>query len=935
MVTKINLVNHILAEVLVAGTKAIKETVTFLAGAVKLTNRDPKLLSRFVDTYKTDPHRSAQELLTRQLSLSPDILRRLQESITHANASGLQQLRLPPPASDRDDFDNNTIFRKPWSEADARDRSLLLSIGYRRYLQRQETQEVQTARAKLPVNRYRKQILDLVAQGTYCIIVSKTGSGKTTQIPQILLEQASEEGCGGYCRIVCTQPRRIAATSVAQRVAEERCEELGESVGYHVRGDAIHACPGGSITFCTTGLFLQQLKSGVDHIFDITSHIIVDEVHERDVLIDFLLVVLKTSITTRKQAGKRIPRVILMSATIDTNLFADYFKQENSDGVLVPCPAISIPGRLFPVRHQDLNDIVQSFKLYPTKELSEFLEESTTRKYLRLERSLPAPPETTRHLNWQRLTTPKKDQIFEEDYDAQSALVPVHLIALTIAHVAKTTGEGSILVFLPGKQEIEKVRILLLQHPLGVEFINVARFKITMLHSDTPHEEQSDVFVRLPLGCRRIILATNIAETSLTISDVQHVIDSGKHREKQYGHTRGIDGLLCTWASQNNCKQRAGRAGRVCSGAYYALFTKERFNLLRPTQLPGIRRTDLQTVCLAAKAHGPQMSIKDFLGSSIEPPSAVAIDAAITRLVSLGALSQNSQEELTPLGHVLSIFPIKPCLAKMVIMGAIFRCLDSMVVLAAIADSRPIFIRPLNKKDEAMATEEKFMCGTNSEHIAKLHAFKRWQQCKEDGWEFAKGWAYDNYLNMKAVIDVERSCNAIHQNLIDSGIIPKYSISHRPGFGPQYGDFGLNENSHNLWLVRALLLSSLSPNLAIHLEGRNFRTANENSLIMSYGSLFSETKSVVECRDTIFVASSLAKSDSNDLMLREVTEVTPLITALFGGPFTYTTKSNTTHFEIASWLRLKIRSMDREAAEAVLTLVQFREALDKVRYTPS
>ncbi|RYP57774.1 hypothetical protein DL769_009288 [Monosporascus sp. CRB-8-3] len=937
--------DRLLADILAVGKKPSKEALAYLAGAVQLTRTEPELLRRFADSSKPGANASLKSIPLQELSLAPAILHRLQESVSQAENCGLRELRPPPLTVGEEEFDDAPQFRRPWSEHDARARSMALSSAYKKFLQSPKMQIMRNKRAQLPIVQHRREILDIVAQGTYSIVVGATGSGKTTQVPQLLLEQAVEAGNGGRCRIICTQPRRIAAISVSQRIAEERGECIGETVGYHVRGDAKLARPGGSITFCTTGLLLRQLKSDAGHIFDTVSHILIDEVHERDMFVDFLLVILKTTVTKRKQDRQRVPKIVLMSATMDTNLFAEYFKQEKANGTLGPCPSISIPGRLFPVRHQYLDETIAAvMRSHDASKYSALLNEPMTKKYLSLEKKFGLSSQngtsqkTTESLDWERLTTPTPDRMFEEDYDDNGALFPLGLVALTIAHVVKTTEDGSVLVFLPGVQEIVKTRSSLLKCPLGVELTSAARFKITALHSNTPQEEQTEIFKPLPKGCRRIILATNIAETSLTIPDVQHVIDSGKLREKQYGHARGIEGLLCTWVSKANCKQRAGRAGRVRDGNYYALFTEERFKSFRVAQLAELRRSDLQTVCLGIKSHGFQMSIKDFLSAAIDPPSPLAIDAAISRLKALGALSQNeiSQdgESLTPLGRVLSVFTIEPSLAKMVIMGAIFRCLDPMIILAAILDSRPLFLRPPDRKMESLATQHEFMDDTHSEHITKLNAFKRLQQYKRtQSLGVAWTWAKKNFVSMSAYTDIERSCNSIEESMIRSGIIPDLTTAERTDqeavFGTQYGDVILNENSHDLSLIRALLLSGLAHNLAISYQGRKFRTMREEKLAMSFGSIFSETKSTVDYRGAIFIASSLAKGDSNQLMLRDVTEVTPLMTTIFGGSF-MRLQSDAADYRIGGWLPFQVRTMGRKAPEAIIPIAELRVALDKI-----
>ena len=492
------------------------------------------------------------------------------------------------------------------------------------------------------------------------------------QVPQILLEEAIKNGTGANCNIICTQPRRIAATSVAARVAVERNEPLQKSIGYQVRFDAKLPIAGGSVTYCTTGILLQQLRNSADEALDGITHLVIDEVHERDILIDFLLIILKRVMYDRMERGLPEVKVVLMSATMDTELFANYFQYKNADGKHVPCPNLSVPGRTFPVKEVYLDEIQDTLQsTYSPHQLSSLREEDT-RHYLGVEQSIsrdvsrvpsrvPSRAASARGdmeddavdatINWKQEIKLGSDGQAIVSSEKEDALVPIGLIALTVAHITRISDDGAILVFLPGLEEIQAVdEVLRTQTPLGVDFRDESKFKLSMLHSSIPN--QNEVFEDVPEGCRKVILSTNIAETSVTIPDVKYVVDSGKLREKQYEQARRITQLVCTWISKSNSKQRAGRAGRVQNGNYYALFSKSRFDSLRGTGLPEMLRSDLQEICLDIKAQGFKDSVAQFLSEAIEPPSRNAIEASLTQLRLLGALTED--EGLTPLGRVLA-----------------------------------------------------------------------------------------------------------------------------------------------------------------------------------------------------------------------------------------------------------------------------------------
>ena len=513
----------------------------------------------------------------------------------------------------------------------------------------------------LPMNQYRAKVIDLVENNTYSIIVGATGSGKTTQVPQILLDKAILEDSGAGCNIICTQPRRIAATSVARRVADERKERLQRSVGYQVRFDAKLPEFGGSITYATTGILLQQLQHAPDEVLDRTSHLIIDEVHERDILIDFLLIILKKAVSERVKAGKLTPRVVLMSATMDTELFAGYFKNADHDGSPTECPSLSVPGRTFPVKEFYLQDVADELdRAYPRR-LQLLVSDQATREYMQLERSFDPGKSTSFDemtgdgeavIDWkrERIISAEDGPAFSNE--REDALVPIGLVALTIAHITKSSEDGAILVFLPGLAELLSVEKLLRQQkPLNIDFNDESRFKVSLLHSSLP-ANQDDVFNPVADGCRKIILSTNVAETSVTIPDVKHVVDTGKLREKRYDQIRRITKLQCTWISKSNSKQRAGRAGRVQNGNYYALFSKARYDSLRAIGLPEMLRSDLQEICLDIKAQAFTTPIRQFLSQAIEPPLPKAVDSSVTGLQALAALTD--EEALTPLGRLLA-----------------------------------------------------------------------------------------------------------------------------------------------------------------------------------------------------------------------------------------------------------------------------------------
>ncbi|KAH9376743.1 hypothetical protein HPB48_010961 [Haemaphysalis longicornis] len=375
----------------------------------------------------------------------------------------------------------------------------------------QEYQRMLKFRQELPAYKMKQQIIDVIESNQVVVISGETGSGKTTQVPQFILDSYIENGKGSTCRVVCTQPRRISAISVAERVAAERGERCGEaSSGYQIRLECRMPRDYGSILFCTTGILLQQLEG--DPYIQRASHVILDEVHERDLQTDFLSIILKDLLAVRPDL-----HVILMSATINAH------------------PVFEV-------------------LWYSNRTLDTLAE-------------------------WNELR------------------IDLDLVHALIEHICATKPEGAILVFLPGWEQISEMNKRLKGDPsLRGSCL------VIPLHSMMPTVNQRQVFDRPPPGQRKVVLATNIAETSITINDVVYVIDCGKIKMSNFDVENNLATLDAEWVSKANAQQRKGRAGRVQPGVCYRLYTSWRESQLDAYQLPEMLRTRLETLILKIKS---------------------------------------------------------------------------------------------------------------------------------------------------------------------------------------------------------------------------------------------------------------------------------------------------------------------------------------------
>ena len=783
-------------------------------------------------------------------------------------------------------------------------------------------------RANLPLRQFGSQVLQMINNNMYCVLEGATGSGKTTQVPQLLLEQEIAQGRGARCNIICTQPRRIAAKSVAHRVADERGERLQNTVGYQVRFDARLPIWGGSITYCTTGILLAQLQKYGSSALDGLSHVILDEAHERDVSTDFLMVVLKKAITVRQHAKQSIPKIVVMSATIDTDEFTNYFKIESADGITLPCPSLSIPGRSFPVQEHYLDDILADLRNAHGPELDALLQlDQPTSNFLAVEQSYSANRtliSQSQPLPNNEATDPTNTSSQDKSgsrNESEDALIPIHLVGAVIADIVRNSCSGAILAFLPGLDELTKVERFLCTQPLfGIDFTQNSRFKIILLHSAL-QDAQREVFEAVGQDCRKIILATNIAETSITIPEVKFVVDSGKVREKQYSQVRRITGLLTSWESKSNLKQRAGRAGRVANGHYYGLFSRARHESLAPMGVPELLRTDLQSLCLSMKMQVKNASIRDFLADALQPPTSEDVDAAIKGLQNLQALSQD--EELTPLGRVLARLPVQPVFGKLIVLGVIFKCLDPMLIVSAASGERPLFLRPLNVRKVALEAQAEYFEGSRSDPIALINAYRELRTIRDaEGYQAAERWARQKWLHWGTFIMIEKCMQQVESVLMEAGLIP-LTLPHQREYS-ELGDPQFNINANDIALIKAILIAGFHPNLAVKTSTAILSTPVEPRAIIHPTSINSAKRNRV--RGLIFTYAELTKStDSNSLMVRDTTLVTPLTALLFGGRLEVMEEPGLVHLD--GWLPFNIQG----DPSTVSDLMRFKDSLDTVR----
>ena len=611
--------------------------------------------------------------------------------------------------------------------------------------------EMQMKRRSLPAYALREQTLALIRTCRASVVSGATGCGKTTQVPQFILEDAIHENRGARCSVVVTQPRRLSAMAVAERVAAERGEKIGQTVGYSIRLES-KVSKDTRLLFCTTGILLRRLQSDPD-LSDVT-HVVVDEVHERDLLSDFLLVILRSLATRRSDF-----RLVAMSATVDAELFQRYFEAE----VPGTCGCVEISGRTFPVAEYRLEDAIEAtgYVVDPDGEYAAGSEANVNSRGVaggsrrtfnplsggvggaggassRAAKAARAAKESLERTLLMDDVTEETRASYPGYSDAtlrclqtvDEEKINLELIEALVRLIADEYEDGAILIFLPGMAEIRALHERLLAELEDVE----NRFALVPLHSTLSSEDQRLTFSKPPPGVRKVVMATNIAETSVTIDDVVFVIDAGRVRETRYDPVTRMSSLVTAWCSRASGRQRRGRAGRVREGYCFHLYSSRKEKTLADFATPEISRVPLDALCLQIKIL-KLGDVRAFLRRAIEPPNEAAVAAALRSLQELDAVDH--ADELTPLGHHLAELPVDARLGKMMLYGAMFSCLDPVLTIAAGVGFRSPFLAPMDRRDEADEAKRRIAenagAAATSDHLTLVAAYAGWIRAKARG----------------------------------------------------------------------------------------------------------------------------------------------------------------------------------------------------------
>ncbi|KAH7919672.1 P-loop containing nucleoside triphosphate hydrolase protein [Leucogyrophana mollusca] len=535
------------------------------------------------------------------------------------------------------------------------------------------------ARKKLPVYAQMDEFYKMFSNNQIIVMVGETGSGKTTQIPQFVAYSDLPHTRGKL--VACTQPRRVAAMSVAKRVADEMDVQLGRQVGYSIRFEDMTEPGTTFLKYMTDGMLLREAMNDPD--LQRYSTIILDEAHERTLATDILMGLLKA-------LAKRRPdlKIIIMSATLDALKFQKYFGLTTD----AAAPLFKVPGRTHPV------------EVFYTQE--------------------PEP-----------------------DY--------VEAAIRTVLMIHRAEDPGDILLFLTGEEEIEdacrKIKLeaddLINQDP-----DSVGPLVCIPLYSSLPPQQQQRIFdappsARTPDGPpgRKVVISTNIAETSLTIDGIVYVVDPGFSKQKVYNPRIRVESLLVSPISKASAQQRAGRAGRTRPGKCFRLYTEKDFMTeLEEQTHPEILRSNLANTVLELVKAG----IKDLVRFDyVDAPAPETLMRALELLNYLAALDDDGN--LTPLGAIMAEFPLDPQLAKMLIVSPEFRCSNEMLTITAMLSVPNVWLRPNNQRKEADAAKA-LLSVPDGDHLTLLNVYNSYNQNKYD-----KNWAWTNYLSARALAQAD------------------------------------------------------------------------------------------------------------------------------------------------------------------------------------
>ncbi|GAA5811851.1 hypothetical protein MFLAVUS_005297 [Mucor flavus] len=569
-----------------------------------------------------------------------------------------------PSAEEWEFKDTKTENKKKKNDHREKFNATTKRLDHAEFIKKKE--EMAAFRKQLPIYSGREAIINTLQTSDTVIVMGETGSGKTTQIPQYLIEAglaSSEIGS-----VAVTQPRRVAAVNLAKRVAEETMTRLGSKVGYTVRFDDTSS-PQTVIKYLTDGMLLREILS--DELLLRYKVIVLDEAHERTLRTDMLFGMVKKIQKIRSQRQGQdgiLPlKIVIMSATLDAEKFSEFF---NNAKILY------VSGRLYPV-----------------------------------------------------------DTMFT--VEPQADYLDAALVSIFQIHV--NNPKGDILVFLPGQDAIEGLTTLVNEYSSQLRPTQ-QKLLACPLFAALPPSQQQKVFDPAPENTRKVVLSTNIAETSITIPGIKYVIDCGLAKLRGFNPKIGVESLLLHPISKSSAWQRTGRAGREAAGVCYRLYTEDAFRELEDDTVPEIRRCNLAAAVLSLKASGVE-NVLEF--DYMDRPSRASLVRALEELYALGAIDDHGN--LSELGKQMAEFPLDPTYSKVLIQSKEYGCSLEVIAIISLLSVDSVFFTPSDKREQATEARKKFL-HPDGDHLTLLNVLKSYWEVKGD-----IEWCKENFINNRNI----------------------------------------------------------------------------------------------------------------------------------------------------------------------------------------
>lgn len=663
-------------------------------------------------------------------------------------------------------------------------------------------------REGLPVFNYKTQILDAFDEQPFLIVCADTGAGKSTQVPSYILEHKLSKG-QDYS-VMVTQPRRISAISIARRVSAELGEDkdaLGTSrslVGYAIRMES-KTSQETRLTFVTTGVLVRMLQDTQDSNLSRLNCLILDEVHERTMDLDLLFIALR-------QLHQRRPdlKIVLMSATVDSTKFSTYFNN---------APVLEIPGRTFPVEVFFLEDAIEATKFTQSQE--------------NYTKGQETPPDSDPSDHEEDTQSKDEQDLNQYSHSTRRALATydqtrinydliVRLATVIATEPRYTAYSSAILIFMPGLGEIRRLYNLLVSTR-----VFSSKWMIYMLHSTFSTQELEEAFVVPPRGYRKIVIATNIAETGVTIPDITAVIDTCKEKIMRFDERRQLSRLTEGFIARASARQRRGRAARVREGLCFHLVTKHRYeNKMVDQPTPEMLRLSLQDPILRLKTWnlGGLESAEEVLSAALDPPSAKNIRRAILRLQEFDAL--DTAERLTSLGSILAKLPLDVLLGKLAVFGVLFQCLDAIITIVASFGIKSIFLE--NATGNSSKT---IFAHGDSDFLTTYNAYIGWRKARDAG--TGSSFCQKYHLSSFQLQQLEDQKAQLFYNLVDARLVAlnaDETVTLQKARNNRSTNYQIPDRYNRLStdeVVGAVIAMALHPKL-LHKEGNGLRNVYTN-----------------------------------------------------------------------------------------------------------